>query len=181
MVSSGGGDPPWSSGDVSCCATGALAASSFRGGLRLAALARLVDGRRFAPRRRLAVVRRFPTLPPFWSSATFRSGTSLRSCPPFCSGAAFHWRALFPRRARTCRTFLSLRHMLPPESAHHSIISWQRRNAEAGMARVFAIPVDKKTGATCELNTYFCPGQSQPDHQRGSQASLIRSSRDGTP
>ncbi len=59
MVSSGGGDSPCvSSGGVSCGATGVLAASSFRGGLRLTALARPAVGRRFAAVRRLAVVRR---------------------------------------------------------------------------------------------------------------------------
>jgi hypothetical protein len=63
MVSSGGGDPLCvSSGVVSCCAI--APASSFRGGLCLAALARLSGGRRFAAGRRLAIrrlvaVRRF--------------------------------------------------------------------------------------------------------------------------
>jgi hypothetical protein len=58
MVSSGGGDPLCvSSGVISCCATGVLAASSFRGGLGLAALARLAGGRRVAAGRRLALVR----------------------------------------------------------------------------------------------------------------------------
>jgi hypothetical protein len=59
MVSSGGGDPPSvSSGFVSCCATGVCTAPRFRGGLRLAALARVADGSRFAAVRRLALVRR---------------------------------------------------------------------------------------------------------------------------
>ena len=58
MVSSGGGNPlRVSSGAVSCCATGVLAATSFRGGLGLAAIARLAGGRRFAAGRRLAPVR----------------------------------------------------------------------------------------------------------------------------
>jgi hypothetical protein len=39
--------------------TGVVAASSFRGGLRLPALARLAGGRRLAAGRRFAVVRRF--------------------------------------------------------------------------------------------------------------------------
>ena len=59
MISSGGGDPPWSSGVVStCAATWVCAAPRFRRGLRLAALGRLAAGRRFAAVRRLALVRR---------------------------------------------------------------------------------------------------------------------------
>ena len=47
-----------SSGVISCCATGMFAASSFRGGLGLAALARPAGGRRFAAGWRLALARR---------------------------------------------------------------------------------------------------------------------------
>jgi len=46
MVSSGGGDPPRISSEVvPSCATGVRAATRFRGGLRLAAVARLGVGR----------------------------------------------------------------------------------------------------------------------------------------
>jgi hypothetical protein len=49
--------PVVASGVVSC-AIGVCAAPRFRGGLRLAALAGVADGSRFAPVRRLALVRR---------------------------------------------------------------------------------------------------------------------------
>jgi hypothetical protein len=42
------------------------------------------------------------------------SGASLGCGAPFGSCAAFRWRPLSPGRARGRRTFLTLRHMLPP-------------------------------------------------------------------
>ena len=43
------------------------------------------------------------------------------------------------------------------------------------MARVFAIPVDKKTGATCELNTYFCQDNASPTGPPKGITSVVRS------
>ena len=80
-VSSGGGDPPCtSSGVVSCGAIGVCAAPRFRGGLRLAALAGVADGSRFAPVRRLALVRRLERYVAWSSCAVLRwCGASVES------------------------------------------------------------------------------------------------------
>jgi hypothetical protein len=65
MVSSGGGDPLSVSSVVASCGTiGRRAAPPFRGGLRLAALARVAGFRRFAAGRRLALVPRLVAVRP---------------------------------------------------------------------------------------------------------------------
>ena len=43
------------------------------------------------------------------------------------------------------------------------------------MARVFAIPVDKKAGTTCELNTYFCRANASPTGPPKGITSVVRS------
>jgi hypothetical protein len=80
------------------------AASSLRGDLRLAAVARLAVGRRFAARRRLALV---PRLVAVRRLAVVRR---------FCRRAALYLPPLFSSRARGRGTFLTLRHISPPES-----------------------------------------------------------------
>ena len=61
------------------------------------------------------------TRPTFGTCPALGRGTSsLGRRAPFCSGAAFPGRPLFPGRARGRRTFLTLRHMLPPVRGTHS-------------------------------------------------------------
>jgi len=62
-------------------------------------------------RSRRSLLRSRPT---FGSCPPLSSGTSLGRRAPFCSGAALYLRPLFPGRALGRRTFLTLRHMLPP-------------------------------------------------------------------
>jgi hypothetical protein len=52
----------------------------------------------------------------FGTCLALGGSTSFCSRPPFGSCPALHWRPLFPGRACGRRTFLTLRHMLPPES-----------------------------------------------------------------
>jgi hypothetical protein len=123
MVSSGGGDPLCtSSGVVSCCATGVLAASSFRGGLRLPALARLAGGRRFAAGRRLALVRRFPVV------RRFEVAPRLPEVRRFEGVRRFTCVRFFRAEREVAARFLRFAIYVASRVAHHSIISSQAAN-----------------------------------------------------
>ena len=103
MVASGAGDPPCTcSGVGSCGAIGGANCVAFPG--RFAFSSTCTPSSRSPLRRRGT----FDTRP------ALSSGASLGCGAAFGSGAAFRWRPLFPGRARGRRTFLTLRHMLPP-------------------------------------------------------------------